>query len=644
MAAKPAIAETETLKLEEVVVTATRYEEAVSSVPAHVTVITEEKIQNSTAQTIPDILRTEVGVHVNDIAGNRHNITVDVRGFGETAGLNTLVLVDGRRINQADLSGTDWTQISLDRVERIEIVRGGSGGVMYGDNAAGGVINIITKKGDRYRAGGNVSTGSYDTYKGNAYLSRTYKNLSYSLNGSYLSSDGYRDNADTEAKDFGLNMNYFLGDFLKFTISSGYHKDKTGLPGALRESDFASGASRTDTVNPQDFADVEDYYFKGGPEVYFLDENLAKIDISFRKRGLLTFASFAGGEFLGDTEIKTIAISPQVLLKNTVREMKNSLTIGFDFQETDEEIVNDSLFFGTRSIGEFELEKENYGYYLHDELKITEALLLSGGYRYDRAEFSFQPSIPESTTFDEEAFTTGVNYAFHDKSYVYINFSRSFRYPVLDELFSFFTNTIDTGLTPQSSDNYEIGVRYYVKNDSYVQANIFRINTDDEIFFNPESFLNENLDGKTVRDGVEISFNARLFEWLALNGGYTYFDTKIEEGMFEGSEIPNVPNHKATLGAEVSPGKGFIITLNGIYIGERPFISDFSNDFVEQEDYIVVNGKIKYTWKNLTAFLDVNNLFNKEYSEYGVLGTFPLERAFFPSPKRNFLAGLSVEF
>jgi iron complex outermembrane receptor protein len=642
--AAPVMAETETLQLEEVVVTATRYEEAVSSVPANVSIITEEEIQNSTAQTIPDILRTEVGIHVNDIAGNRRNVTVDVRGFGETAGLNTLVLVDGRRVNQADLSGTDWTQISLDRVKRIEIVRGGRGSVLYGDNASGGVINIVTKEGDKFKADAGVAAGSYDTYKGSASVSGARDNLSYSLSGSYLSSDGHRDNADTEAKDLGLNVNYYPKDFLRLSISSGYHEDDSGLPGALRESDFDAGASRTDTVNPDDFAEIEDYYIKGGPEVYFLDDSLAKIDISFRKKGFLTFASFAGGEFTGDTEIDTVAVSPQVLLKNPVSTMANTLTIGFDYQDTEEEIVNDSLFFGMRTIGEFELEKENYGYYIHDELGVTDDLLISGGYRYDRAEFSFHPSTPRSTTMDEDAFTAGVNYAYHDNSYVYLSFSRSFRYPVLDELFSFFTNTIDLDLHPQRSDGYELGVRHYLNKESYVQANLFRIDTDNEIFFNPSTFVNENLEGTARRDGVEVSFNVGLFEWLALNGSYTYLDAGIEGGMFDGSDVPNAPNHKASLGIEVSPCKGVIIVLNGVYIGERPFVSDFSNDFEEQEDYIVVNGKIQYTWKTVTAFLDVNNIFDKEYSEYGVLGTFPLEKAFFPSPERNVLAGVSIEF
>jgi iron complex outermembrane receptor protein len=245
---------------------------------------------------------------------------------------------------------------------------------------------------------------------------------------------------------------------------------------------------------------------------------------------------------------------------------------------------------------------------------------------------------------DEDAYSAGVNYTVYDKSYVYASYAKSFRYPVIDELFSFFTNTIDTGLVPQSSDSYEIGARFYVKDDSYVQANLYRIDTDEEIFFHAFTFANENLDETSRRQGVEVSFNAGLFAWLMVNGSYTYMDTNIEGGMFEGNEVPNIPNHKAALGTEITPAKGLLVALNGIYIGERPFIGDFANDFDDQDNYIVVNGKIKYTWKNMTAFLDVNNLFNKEYSEYGVLGTFPTEKAFFPSPKRNFLAGLSIDF
>jgi iron complex outermembrane receptor protein len=636
-------AEEETLKIDEIVVTATRYEEALTSVPANVTVITEEKIENSTAQNIPDLLRTEVGIHVNDIAGNRRTINVDIRGFGETAPANTLVLVDGRRVNQADLSGTDWTQIPLERIQKIEIIRGGRGSVLYGDNATGGVINIITKEGEAFKPEIKLSMGSYDTYIGTAHLSGKRAKLSYSLSGGSSSSDGYRDNSDGEAKDLGVNLRYSLADFLKLHFSSGYHHDKTGLPGALQESDFAAGLSRAESVHPDDFADVEDYYIKGGPKVYFLDDSMVKIDLSYRKRNSASFASSTFFESRLDDEIKTFEITPQLLLRSTIKNTSNTLTLGFDYQKAEKNVLSDFVFFGVPSTGEFRLEKKNYGYYIHDEISIFESLHLSGGYRHDKADFFFSPSFPDHTTIDEDLLTAGINYHFHGKSYVYFSFSKSFRYPLLDEIFAF-NNTINTDLLPQKTNDYEIGMRHYLSDRFYTHVNLFRINTENEIFFNRSTFMNENLEGKTRRNGVEISFHALPYEWLTFNGSYTYMDTEIKEGTFEDNEVPNVPNNKATFETVLYPGGGFTVTLNGIYIGERVFISDFENIFGNQEDYLVINGKIQYHWKLLTAFLDINNINNEEYSEYGVIGGSPAERAFYPSPKTNFLAGVSVEF
>ena len=642
LSALPAGADQE-IKVGEVVVTATRYEEQVADVPASVSVITGEDIRNSTAQNIPDLLKTQVGIHVNDITGNQRSFTVDLRGFGETAALNTLVLVDGRRVNQADLSGVDWMDIPLERVSRIEIIRGGRGSVLYGDNATGGVINIITKDGaGGMKAGVALAAGSFNTFKADAYAGGGTKDLSLRLSGNYLTSDGFRDNSKTEAKDLGINTSYYVKDFLKIGLSGGFHKDHTGLPGALKESDFAAGFSRTDSKFPNDFADTKDYYLSFVPEIYFSGENVLRLDASYRKRDFSSFSSGDWGNFLGESEIKTTAFSPQVILKQNVGRIKNSLTAGIDYQKTDNDIVNDSLFFDTRSIGLFNLKKEDIGYYAHDEVSVTDSLRLSGGYRHDRARFSFEPSTPESISMSKDVFTAGVNYAFFKRSYAYASYSRSYRYPLLDELYSFFTNTINTALLPQSSDDYEIGVRHYFSDDFYAHIAIFRLDTDREIIFNPVTYQNENLDGRSRRDGVEISFDAKATSRIDVRGSYTFMSAKIKEGMFADKDVPNVPKHKATVDVVCHITKEAAAALNGIYIGSRPFVSDFANDFSNQNSYLLLNAKFSYQWKSLKAFLDINNLTNKEYSEYGVIGGYPLEKAFYPSPKRSFLAGISL--
>ncbi len=635
------------VSLGEVVVTATRYEESTERVPADVSVITEEDISASTARDVPGILKPEVGLHVYDITGNGRTFRVDRSGFGETAALNTLVLVDGLRLNNPDLSGADWMLVSLDRVARIEVVRGSRGSVLYGDNATDGVINIITKQGeDGLRFGVEGAGGSYNTRNPSAYVSGTYQDLSYALSGRYYKSDGYRENSDTEQGDLGLNLDYFFGDFAKIGLSAGYHEDDTGLPGALRLSELEAGANRRDSTHPFDFADTDDYYAQLSPEVYFLGDSYFKIPLSYRKRQVDQFSSFSGGEFRGETQIDYAIASPQIVVKEPIGGFDNNLTLGFDYFSADEDITNESLFFGTLDAGRFDLKKKNYGLYVYDEFLPIESLALSAGYRWDRVDYEFSPTEPgtkDEANYDEGVFTGGLSYRFLDTSYLYFSFAQGFRYPVLDEIFSFFTNTINVDLAPQTSEDYEIGVRHYFTDNLYANLNLFRLETKDEIFFNPVTFNNENLDAKTRRDGLELAAGYDASN-VSVKGTYTYRETEILSGAFSGNEVPNVPRHQASVDLLWRPLDGLTLTLNGIYVGERYLESDFGNDFKQQDHYKVFNLKVNYSWKRYTAFLDLNNIFNEKYSSYGVLATFPVEPAFYPSPEFNFFAGLRYDY
>jgi iron complex outermembrane recepter protein len=638
-------AEPQTL-LDEIVVTASRFEEKLTNVPANVTVINEERIRNSTAQNLPDILRSEAGVNVSDISGNRRYYSVDLRGFGETGPLNTLVLVDGIRVNQADLSGTDWALIPLDRVQRIEIIRGGRGAVLYGDNASGGVINIITKDGgDKIKAGGEVAAGSYNTYNVKAFVGGApIATMPFYVSGNYLKTDGYRDNSGLDMKDAGLNVNYLGIKNLKINIATGYHQDDNRLPGALKESDFNVGRSRTDTTHPDDYAKIEDYYFRVTPEYFITNNASLKMDMSYRKR---TFSSYSSGDywnFLGTSGIQTIAFAPRTTIKNELtRDISNNLIAGVDYQRSQEDIRNRSDYFGSVSIGEYRLHKTNYGAYIHDEVAISKRLFLSAGYRWDQADFTFSPSSPDSITMRTHAWTGGINYKYLDKSYAYLSYSRSFRYPVLDEFYSYYMNTINTSMKTQASDSYEIGTRFYFRDDIYAHLNLFRSDTRNEIFYNPVTYNNENLEGTARRTGVEFSFSAKVIDSLVFRGNYTYTNAEIRGGMFSGKQVPNVPEHKIGLEGRYSPFKGFTIALNSTYVGERRFISDFSNDYSRQKDYVLVNNKYAYKWKNYTVFLNINNLLNQKYSEYGVIGGFPAEKAYYSSPGINAFGGVRIE-
>lgn len=630
--------------VEEVTVTASRYKEKTAAVAANLTVITEKDITNSTATDIPSLLRSQVNIQVSDIAGNKRFYNVDLRGFGETSPSNTLVLVDGRRVNQPSLNGVDWMQIPLESVRRIEIVRGGRGSVLYGDNAGVGVINIITRKKDYSGAEIELSGGSYQNFRSSAGVAGSASNLRYSASGGYFRGDGYRSNSETEGGDFGGGLSLQLGDRGSLEFSGGVHTDKTGLPGAILESEFEAGISRKDTVHPDDFVDIDDYYVLVRPEFCLLDQSSLQLDFSARRRDSTFFSSFIGGTFEGTTETDFYTVSPRLLLKERIAGLSNNLSIGYDFVDATEDIFNTTVFSGFESLSLFTLKKRNHGFYLYDEVYPVESLALSAGYRYDRATFRFAPSDPDRISHDENLHTVGLNYRLQKETFLYLGYSRSFRYPVLDEMFSFFANTIHTNLRPQTADDMEVGLRHYFSDSFSGSLNFFHVDRDQEIFFNPTGGAfgfgaNENIDGRTRRKGLEIALGAYAFS-TTLQGSYSFMDAEVLSGQYAGSGVPGVARHKMTIETFIQVTPRFIAGLNGSYVGQRHFQSDWSNVFRDQDGYFLLNARLSYLLQGVTFFLDLNNILDREYSEYGVLGGLPTERAFYPSPRFNARAGV----
>ena len=247
----------------------------------------------------------------------------------------------------------------------------------------------------------------------------------------------------------------------------------------------------------------------------------------------------------------------------------------------------------------------------------------------------------------EESKTYGFSYKLSGGSYIYSSVSESFRYPVLDEFFNFFSNTVDESLKAQRSKNYEVGFKEQITANTFSKVNLFRIETDNEIFYNPSAWKNANLDGKTKREGVEFSYTVDD-SVLLFNVNWSYTKGIIEGGSFDGSTIPGSANQKGATTIGMKFGDGFVLTFNGTHIGDRYFVSDFSNVYDKLEAYTVYNMKFAQDTGLFSAYIDINNLTNAEYSEYGVLGynpdTFGIEKAYFSSPGRNYLFGVSARF
>jgi iron complex outermembrane receptor protein len=655
---------TSPVTMEEVVVTGTRFEEKAERIPANVTVIGEKEIANANAKNVPDLLRSQEGIVVRDLLGNGKTTQVDLRGFGESAPSNTLVLLDGRRVNEIDLSGVDWTQIPIEQIKRIEIVRG-SGTVLYGDNAPGGVINIITKTpSEKWTASAGTTLGSYGYNNEVFSVSGGHGQVAASLFGNSQSTDGYRENNEFRAKNLGGKIVFDPSDWLSFDLSGNYHSDHSGLPGPLTVAQFNSDPRMSNF--PFDEADTTDGYLKLGSTVDFREYGSLVADLAYRDRDAKSKFVDPFGTFLSDSDIETWAFTPRYIWNGNLLDRKNTLIGGVDWYQSKQ---NTNSLYGNPPApsGMADVQKESIGFYVNDEIALLERLFLTLGGRYESVHYDLSntpltgfpvppPPLAQTVSDSEPAYVAGLSYAYSDQSSAFIRINRSFRFPTTDELIEFNQVTwqpqVNSDLKPQTGLHVDLGIRHSFTSSIQGNVTLYRAKFNDEIYFDPTPLpvfgTNANYP-ETLHQGVELGCKAEVFEKLTLFGNYTYEEAVFDGGLYDGKEIPAVPRNKFNLGFrihDVVPGALFTAVYN--YVGASFLISDLANQFPKLESYYTIDLRISYAWKWINCFFGVNNLTNQKYSQYGLVGQYPSgtpqQPLLYPAMDRNWLGGIELTF
>ena len=232
-------------QLEEITVTATKKPRKVEEVPAAIDVITKEDIERSKATNLGEVLEVLSGVQAETKNGG-YDTHIIIRGAGAKASYGVreiMVMVDGIPITDPDsLTRLDVVDTSL--IERIEVVKGPSS-TLYGANAAGGVINIITKSPLQYQGfslrggyGDNNTQDHHLQYGGNL------KNLYFLLSLSRRSTDSWREHNEFETNQFNTRINYIINDKSDLAFTFGYTKANLQLPGSLTKEHFESNPVR----------------------------------------------------------------------------------------------------------------------------------------------------------------------------------------------------------------------------------------------------------------------------------------------------------------------------------------------------------------------------------------------------------------
>lgn len=639
---EPETYEPVTYELDAIVVTAGKRREMISDIPKHVTVITSEDIMESTGKNIIDVLAQEAGINVRSTFGNDKQAVIDIRGMGDTAASNVLVMVDGLVLNAPDQSGPSISSVPIEQIERIEIVRG-AGSVVYGSGAVGGVINIITKKtGTAPTAQVYSSYGSYKAFDNRVSLSKSMEpgtgrnDIFLNLNAGVHDSDGYRDNGFFRKKDINAKAGYAFFDRFSFNVFGSYYEDEYGLPGPVSKKDIDSKSRRNGTDRPHDNGETSETKAR------------FELDMDFEKWGALNLKR---GYLVRDNRY-IIGFNPMIprnSQKNKIDEdtrqfdlnyIKNYTAggllqvfqLGIDHYKT--EYYREERPDGPRKNS----ETESAGIFINNQWSITEALMISAGARYNNYQGRFRTDKKKlfddaklwvngnatKSEWDNSAYSIGVTYLVLPSTSLFANYATSFRIPNVDELAQ-----SEESLKPQKGGHSEIGGRQRFGDFLSCTISLFDSRIEDEIYYND---INRNYDDKTIRQGIETDFTLYPSEDIRLWGSYTFTKAEFDK---QGTTIPLVPEHRASAGINWKIIPQLALALSGTYIGSQFDGNDTENDRYEKLDpAFVFDGKLSYGYKSLTLFTGVNNIFNELYS------TSAYSEQYYPMPERTIYGGI----
>jgi len=305
------------------------------------------------------------------------------------------------------------------------------------------------------------------------------------------------------------------------------------------------------------------------------------------------------------------------------------------------------------------INKTSVGGYLQDELSVFSDLTLVGGYRYETARYALNyhdnnnidPDQDKKVKPNMELYNVGLIYTYREGSELFANIGKTFRFPEIDEFTYYDTSRkkqLNTNLKPQSSINYQVGLRHKFSDKVQGSFSLYMMKVKDELYLNSTGGAsgdgqNENYD-KTIHKGVESSINAKLVDWAVLFGNYAFTDAYFKGGEYDKNEIPLAARHKGSVGVRFFLPKNITFNMVGNYVGKRYFLNDQPNSQSRLSGYIVADTNISWHYKDMAVTLSINNLFNKGYAEYAGYSFSATDKFYYPNPKRNFNLKVNYSF
>ena len=565
-----------------------------------VNVISQAQIRASGASSILELLERSGLVHIGtSYTGNGRDNVVSIGGYGENAAQNTLILLDGQPLNFGTQETVNLGNIPLATIEKIEIITAGAG-VLIGEGATGGAINLISKRNELSSGTAEVKLGSNRLRSANIFATQAINEKTYlDVSMERETSDGHRDNNDSSIKNLSAALRGTkekLSWEYKFRVDDSF----TELPGS-------AGTTSTDYANKN----------------YQLHNANAKYSIS--KDTSLSF-SIADSRSQNTTQYSSGPYS-------TLTSKRSASAV------IDQKIHKDQIKFG------FNLSDDRYGYSNVERQKIQS---IFSRYQSDnQSDFSYSIGarrlfVTDHITLGEKKnnatnLFTGLAFKLQRGTTAFARFDQSTRFATLDEEGIGAANPIY--LKPQENRSTLVGLKG--KNDGLDwQLTYNQVDIKNEIYFENDGTswcCNVNLP-KSERKIVNFEISTKLTDFTRFGANLTSTEAKFKDGSYNGSDIPWVPETTASIYIYSRLTDKTRVYLNSSYVGKKHLSNDYDNSLDKVKSYLLTDASLNHELGSFTVGLDIKNIFDKKYD------SFASTLRNYPAAGRSVAAKLKYDF
>ena len=559
-------------------------------------VVTREDIAQSGYQSLGEVLAGSGILHISGASsGYNAGGSPDLRGFGERAAQNTLILFNGRPLNNATLEGPDLSTIPLNAISRVEILNA-SAGVLYGNGAVGGVVNIISDQTiKRDHTESKFKAGSFGTSEFSSSISRSLKAGGHLyVAASAGITDGYRDYTEN-TKSYGA-ISYSL-PFLDGNMSFGLDQSRTDgyLSGVVADSAVTADRKTFRTSSVQKKRSIRQTIWTK-LERALETGNTFQVDAGRR-------LSNQEGRYLGGASIDQLlrvnSFSPKFLGQTSLLSKSADYVVGMDLSQS-------QYLTGTSNVRTQEINS----FFGRTKIVSGEQLNTTLGARVTRDTNKLLNG--KKTDNEVVAVELGLE-KLVDGQIFSLRLDQNFRIATLDEQVTYpapsYTAT-DTPIAPQKGNSVELGWK-----SGTTQTTVYYLENDEEIYYDPASFTNTTVD-KTTRYGASFGTDVNVTRSIKASMSGSYIYAKFDDDAYDGSHVPSTSAYLGSLKLKKTISDQWSVDMLSRFQSAQYSINDWSNTYGRRNAYSSTNLSVSHSGKLFSSKLTIGNLFGKEYDSY----------------------------